>query len=803
MSAFPVASLAAAVLAFAAPTFAQDAKPAAPVQTLAPIEQRIDTFITVLEERRKDLAVVGAAVVVAHGDRIVRTAGLGQRSLESPEPVTEDTVFALGSVTKQFTALAVALTVNDGKMTFEDHPRRFVPSFRLQDEEADAKLNMIDLLAHRSGLDRSDVAWLLAPFTQEELFALAYRAKPAAKLREQFLYNNAMYALAGAAVARAQQTTYERFVTERLLKPLGMSSSTLTLEGLTSSRNRAIGYSTSLAGKNEAAKPSDLAAIAPAGALNSTARDMGAWLRALNSRGRIGGETKIVQAAFARLLERHQPIGGGAYYGLGFICFVDPESGVLVAQHGGNVPGYTAHVVHVPERALSLAVLTNQTHSLLGPLAQNLFWEIVVKPEVAARPIPPDELAGQYFATYGGTFEVKKTESVLSAIFAGQPPYPLKATGANAFDLSGLNGFSLTFKESSEMPGRITVLLRQPPSHPGGNIRYLKTDDVWLARAKDGHSGPGKDLIGRYYTDDRTATMEIAPYKSGVALIVTNGAPALLSETEKDLYRLEGLPETHRVKLKRSSAGQIGGFTFIRPDGPLELRAAAGMGGVEEARSILDKAVAAAGGAEALDRIASMSAAGRTTAPTHGLDGRFEEHIVTGKRAAFFELGAFGKTVFKLRVVTTDRRSLYVLPDGSQLVETGKALAASRFFAVPHSLYRWKERFAAVKVLGEARVNGEDAVIVELAPKDLAPTKLSISTKSFLILREEVPTYVGDELQPTATIVDYSDYRAVSGVQLPFAASLPTPFLDRITLTYDSISLNRPIDPKVFDGPPP
>ncbi len=167
-------------------------------------------------------------------------------------------MFAVGSVTKQFTAMAVALTVSEGKMAFEDHPRKYVPSFRLQDPEADAKLNMIDLLAHRSGLDRSDVTWLMAPFTQDELFELAYRSTPAAKLRERFLYNNAMYALAGTAAARAQQTTYESLLTERLLKPLGMASSTLTLAALTGEpqpRDRLWARDGRPAGPSEARRP--------------------------------------------------------------------------------------------------------------------------------------------------------------------------------------------------------------------------------------------------------------------------------------------------------------------------------------------------------------------------------------------------------------------------------------------------------------------------------------------------------------------------------------------------------------------
>ena len=327
--------------------------------------------------------MVGAAVVVAQGDRVVRATGLGTRSMDSSEPVTDETVFALGSVTKQFTAMAVALTVGEGKMAFEDHPRKYVPSFRLKDPEADAKLNIVDLLAHRSGLVQSDVAWLMAPFTLEEVLELAYRSTPAAKLRERFLYNNQMYALAGTAAARAQQIAYESLLTERLFKPIGMLSSTLTLAALTGSPNHAIGYGLPTTGRPTPAKLADLGSIAPAGALNSTARDMGAWLRFLNSRGRINGEAKVATAAYARLFEPHQQVSRSSSYGMGF--FLQTRSGVLLAEHGGNVPGYTAQVAHAPDRGLSFALLTNQNSSKLGAIALELFWEIVVKPEV----VPP------------------------------------------------------------------------------------------------------------------------------------------------------------------------------------------------------------------------------------------------------------------------------------------------------------------------------------------------------------------------------------------------------------------------------
>jgi hypothetical protein len=141
-----------------------------------------------------------------------------------------------------------------------------------------------------------------------------------------------------------------------------------------------------------------------------------------------------------------------------------------------------------------------------------------------------------------------------------------------------------------------------------------------------------------------------------------------------------------------------------------------------------------------------------------------------------------------------------MLREGEPIAARGKALVASRFFAVPHQLYRWKERFVTVLATAETSVNGEPAVVIELTPKDLAPLRLYISSKSFLILREEIPAYLGDELQSAVT-ADYSDYRVVNGVRLPFAASLPAPMLGRITVTYDRVSLNEPVDPKVFEEP--
>jgi CubicO group peptidase (beta-lactamase class C family) len=793
--------LPAAIFAgIATAVFAQEAKPPVP-----PLEQRVEGFVAQLEAKRKELGIVGAAVVVAHGDRILRIAGLGQRTLEAPAAVTADTVFPVASVTKQFTAVAVALAVGKGKLAFEDHPRRFVPSFRLRDPEADAKVSFIDLLAHRTGLDRSDFTFLFGSFTQDELIELAGRAVPAARLREKFLYNNTMVSLAGAAVARAYGTTYERFMSERLLAPLGMKSSTFTLAELAASPNRAIGYTGSAVNNTAAAaKPADLAAIAPAGALNSTAQDMGAWLRFLNARGQSPG-VRVAPAAFARLFERHSP---DVSYGLGY--FLETRAGLLVAHHHGNIPGFTAIVVLVPDTALSFALLTNQDSSALAAIAKDLFWQAVVQPALPApptRPVPQgpaiamERLIGHYFSSDDLTFEVRREGAGLAMILPGAPPLMLKPAGTNLYDVEGSGGFAMSVAESKAMPGRIEAALRKPPGDAGGDIPLLKKDNAWLLAARARQSGPDAALIGLYQSTDKKLTKEIAPFRSGVALVVAGEEPRPLVPDGGNRYRLEGRPATHRLHVRRAASGAVVGFTLDTPAAQQDMFAE-GSAPVKDpvrGREILERAVAAAGGAEALDRLVSLRAIGRAVAAKDGLDGPYLDHVLAGKRATVFELGAFGKAVIRTRSVTSERGSYSVSHGGGRSDATGKALESARHNAVPHPLHSWKQRFAAATLVGETVVNGENVFVVELTPPNLAPTRLYISSGSYLVLREEPPFYIGDTLVPFSVSADYSDYRTVNGIRVPFATAITVPILGRIVLAYETVTFDGPIDPKEFE----
>src|SRR3954447_6293354 len=178
-----------------------------------------------LEEKRKELGIPGMSLVIVKDDKVIYLKGLGVKDFEKNIPVTPDTRFAIGSSTKAFTAMLAVMSADDGKLSLDDSPKKFLPYFTLRDQEAAAKITMRDLLSHRSGLNRTDLAMVTGMLNREELIKVAGVAKPTAKLGEKWQYQNVMYTAAGEAVAKAQNSTWDALVANRIFKPLGMKNS--------------------------------------------------------------------------------------------------------------------------------------------------------------------------------------------------------------------------------------------------------------------------------------------------------------------------------------------------------------------------------------------------------------------------------------------------------------------------------------------------------------------------------------------------------------------------------------------------
>ncbi len=179
-----------------------------------------------LEEERLRRNIPGLAVVIVRSDQIVFMEGFGLRDVDQKLLVTSDTLFVIGSCTKAFTAMAAVMSQDDGKLSVDDHPRRFLPYFKLRDTEANSRITIRDLLCHRSGLPyEDDSLWKNKGLRREEIIKAGMMAEPTAPLGKKFQYNNVLFTAAGQAVAAAQDSTWEKMIATRIFAPLGMNAS--------------------------------------------------------------------------------------------------------------------------------------------------------------------------------------------------------------------------------------------------------------------------------------------------------------------------------------------------------------------------------------------------------------------------------------------------------------------------------------------------------------------------------------------------------------------------------------------------
>lgn len=435
-----------------------------------------------IEQSRKDLGIPGLSLAIVKDDKVIYLKGLGFKDFEHSLPVTPDTLFAIGSSTKAFTAMTAMMSVDEGKLSLSDSPKKYLPYFQMRDPDTDAKITIRDLLSHRSGLNRTDLAMVTNKLTREELIKVAGMAKPTAKLGAKFQYQNVMYTAAGEIVARSQHSTWDAVIARKIFKPLGMKSSNTTVQAMQKSRNFSFGYDFNTTTKETRRLPQrEISIAAPAGAINSSARDMAEWVRFMLNRGTVNGRRLVSEKSFDELITKQINISGNVDYGLGW--FLRQWNGHKVVEHGGNIDGFNAQVAFMPDEKLGFVLLTNVTGSSLGATAMNTVWlNIVGKPQssdetVSGPAVDPKTESGTYkLASAGVNFDVAFKEGKLVLTVPGQPSYPLENLNGRRYKLAAPapDGFFATFRSVKGKEGETELFLEQPQ----GNIVLQKLKET-------------------------------------------------------------------------------------------------------------------------------------------------------------------------------------------------------------------------------------------------------------------------------------------------------------------------------------
>jgi CubicO group peptidase (beta-lactamase class C family) len=334
-------------------------------QTEAPEPLRnIDAYI---EKAMSDWQIPGLAIAVVKDDKIIYAKGFGVQEIGKNETVNEKTVFPIASATKAFTAAALGILADEGKLKIDDKITKFLPEFQLYDPFVTKEITIRDLLAHKTGLADADIL-RFGDYDRAEILRRARFLPPSGSFRSQFSYNNQMYLAAGQIIPAITQKSWDLFLKERIFTPLGMTATGTSVKELENNPNAARPHA-KISGKVQAIPYLSVDNSAPSGAINSNVVDMAQWLRLQLGKGAVGGQ-QILSSAIIK--EMHSPqitipyktLENKIYgepqfltYGLGW--YVQDYRGKKVVQHGGRHPGMTAQVGFMPEENLGVVILTN------------------------------------------------------------------------------------------------------------------------------------------------------------------------------------------------------------------------------------------------------------------------------------------------------------------------------------------------------------------------------------------------------------------------------------------------------------
>lgn len=340
----------------------------------------IDDFAARVLERWE---APGLALAVVKDGEVILERGWGSRLAGTDDPVDENTVFAIASTTKAFTAATLGMLVDQGSLSWDDPVAEHLPGFQLRDPWATREITVRDLLSHRSGLPRGDHLWYLSPFEREEVLDRVRHLEPATSFRSSYGYQNIMFISAGEIVEARSGVSWDAFLRSRILDPLGMSRTSTSTSELSGSDNVASPH-VRLDGAVVPVPWPDFDNLGGAGSINSSVHDMASWIRLQLAGGTLDERTFWSDSVAREMWEpntvvplgpetrRTQPETHLQSYGMGWI--LQDYRGRLVVRHGGSLDGMRAHVALVPEEGLGIVALTNLNESRL-PLA--VVWEVV------------------------------------------------------------------------------------------------------------------------------------------------------------------------------------------------------------------------------------------------------------------------------------------------------------------------------------------------------------------------------------------------------------------------------------------
>ena len=339
---------------------------------------KVDRFRHIVDSFLVAGKVPAVGVAIVQDGEVILADGFGFADQAKQRKADANTLFAIGSSSKAFTATGVAMLVEAGQIEWDKPVINYLPDFKLMDDFATREMTAVDLLSHQSGLPRHDLMWYGSGFSRQEIYERLRYLPPNKSFRSAWQYQNLMYLTAGILIERTSGQSWEDYTRQHIFQPLGMSNTTFFFES--ASQNEQVATPYRKQEENVIPIPHrDIRAIGPAGSIYSNAQDMAKWVQFHLSGGKAGGVQLLDQAQINKLHSPHKvienslspisPESSSRSYGLGWFTY--RYNDLDIVQHGGNIDGFSALVFLVPGKNLGMVFLTNMNGSALPGVLAN------------------------------------------------------------------------------------------------------------------------------------------------------------------------------------------------------------------------------------------------------------------------------------------------------------------------------------------------------------------------------------------------------------------------------------------------
>jgi CubicO group peptidase (beta-lactamase class C family) len=328
---------------------------------------------SIVQKGMEQFNAVGVAVAIVKDGKVIHEKGFGVQSTDTKLPVDDHTIFQIGSCTKAFTCAALSILVDEGKISWKDEVKKYLPEFKMYNDYVTENFLVEDLLCHRSGLASGAGDLMIFPevsdFTIRDVLTNFQYFKPVSAFRTQFDYNNLLYNVAGELIARVSGMSWQKFVQTKILEPLKMNRSYSSQQQIKDISNVAAPHIT-LAGKPTPKTMLEEPINGAPGGILSNVDDMSKWMMLLLNKGKYGSNLEKQLFSEARLEDMWRihtvvdgnqlpPIYNSHFFGYGLGWGLGDVNGKLSVDHAGGSPGMHSVVTMIPDINLGIVILIN------------------------------------------------------------------------------------------------------------------------------------------------------------------------------------------------------------------------------------------------------------------------------------------------------------------------------------------------------------------------------------------------------------------------------------------------------------